>query len=521
MNSKIIRFLSIILLLFSFCAGSLFLQGKAAGARNQVFFIQLNDDTINPITAEFISHAIDQAEEQQGQCLILQLDTPGGLLASTRQIVKRILAANIPIVVYIAPSGSRAGSAGVFITYASHIAVMAPSTNIGAAHPVQMGGGGRKGRDKEFWEDLKEMLDKSAEEESSADKPEAGQEGKEQDKKEEEETAASEEKPAATTEEAAEDAQGKTQDTEEALEAGDLTPDENPMDTKILQDTVAFIRALAKQRGRNVDWAIKSVTKSFSVTETEALDLDVIDFIARDETELLEKLDGTPVDIRGGTVTLNTKDASVVRLEMNAREKFFNILANPNIAYFLLILGFYGLLYEVTHPGFGVPGIMGTIFLILAFYSMQTLPTNYTGLALLVFGLALLVAEAFVPGFGVLTAGGIISMFLGSILLFDSPEPIMRVSLPIIISMLATTAFLTIFMVHLAIKSFRKKAVTGQEGMRGAQGVVKKKISGGQDGKVFVHGELWNAVSDEPLEPGDKIIVEDISGLTLKVKKAA
>ncbi len=466
-----------------------FVPGNLSGApSNEVHVIQLNDDTINPVTAEYIINAISDAESRDAQCLIIKLDTPGGLLSSTRLIVKRILSAAVPVVVYIAPGGSRAGSAGVFITYASHIAAMASSTNIGAAHPVQMGG--KKGKQTDLWDGLGKLL-----EQASKKKKEVNETGKTAKRK---------------------DRKKKRQRVKEKSE--EIEADADPMSSKILQDTVAFIKSIAKKRGRNVEWAIKSVTKSSSITETEALELGVIEIIAQNDSHLLEELDGRAVDINGKKIVLKTKDAYVRHIAMEPRQKFLNILANPNIAYIFMILGFYGLMYEITHPGIGVPGILGAIFLILAFYSMQTLPTNYAGVALILLGLVLFVAEAYVPGLGLLTLGGSVCMILGSLLLFDSSVPVMRVSWPLILSFTGSTAGITIFLVRAVVSAHRRKALGGQEGLLGTKGEVQKTISAGQEGKVFVHGELWNAVADQTIKKGARIEVTAVDGMTLTVK---
>ncbi len=456
--------LKVIKLAFSFF---LILFGFATIARAEtVYEIRLQDDTINPITVEYISEAIDKATADNAQCLIITLDTPGGLLASTRSIVRKILSSDIPVVVYIAPSGARAGSAGVFITYASHIAAMAPTTNIGAAHPVQMGGPNRR--------------------DSWSEEPESE----------------------------------KGQESSDSTAQKDAEKDDDPMSSKILNDTVAFIKTMAKQRNRNAEWAVKSVTESSSITESEAKEIGVVEIIASDTQDLLVKLDGRTVDIKGKPVTLNTKEATVKVVEMDQRQKFFNILANPNIAYILLILGFYGLLYEITHPGFGIPGILGIIFMVLAFFSMQALPTNYAALALIGLGIFLLIAEAITPGFGLFAVGGLVSLILGSMLLFDSPVPIMRVSLSVIFSATAATAGITLLLVGAVIRTHRKRAKGGQEGLIGEKGIVRSSISKEHEGKVFVQGELWNAVADTSIPKGAKIQVESIDGLTLKVKKA-
>ncbi|MCK5014660.1 MAG: nodulation protein NfeD [Candidatus Omnitrophica bacterium] len=468
------------------CAGFFLLPAQTSYSvpANKVQMIELNDDTINPVTAEYIIESIDRAYQENAQCLIIKMDTPGGLLSSTRMIVKKMLTSKVPIVVYIAPSGSRAGSAGVFITYASHIAAMAPSTNIGAAHPVQMGGSAPR-RSGE-WDELKKLIE--------------------------------------DLREAKRITQEKKEEGEELVEEGvegeeELKADENPMESKLLHDTVAFIKAIAKQRGRNVEWGVDSVAKSASITSEEALEKGVVEILADSDEDLLEQLDGRGVVINGEEIVLQTKDAYIESIEMDSRQKFFNVLANPNIAYFLMILGFYGLLFEVTHPGFGVPGVLGIVFLILAFYSMQTLPTNYAGLALLILGIILLITEAYTPTFGVLMLGGLTCMILGSMLLFESTDPIMRVSRSAIIAFSLTTSAITLFLVRSVLMAHRAKVHGGQEGLIGGVGEAKTRFAPGKKGKVFVHGELWNAVSDEAIGKGDEVIVEEVEGLTVKIKK--
>ncbi len=472
-----------------------------ASPSNKVHIIQLNDDTINPVTADYIVGSIDRAVEENAQCLIIKLDTPGGLLNSTRLIVKKMLTSKVPIVVYIAPGGSRAGSAGVFITYASHLAAMAPSTNIGAAHPVQMGPGQAPRRKLERWDELKELIDELRKGRVEGEETE-NQEAESQEVERQE-----------VENQEAEKEEGDVQGVEE------IEPDASPMESKILNDTVAFIKSIAKERGRNVEWAVQSVVKSDSITNDEALEKGVIEIIAKNENDLLEKLDGRVININGQDITLETKKSYVEHIAMDFSQKFFNILANPNIAYFLMILGFYGLLFEVTHPGIGVPGILGAIFLILAFYSMQTLPTNYAGLALIILGLILLIAEAYTPTFGMLTLGGLVCLILGSMLLFDTVDPIMRVSKSSIFAFSLTTAGLTLFLVRSVIRSHRSRILGGKEGLVGEIGEVQKMISPSQKGKVYVHGELWTACSDQDIKKGEEVEVVSVQGLMIKVKK--
>ncbi len=444
--------------------------------QTRIPIIQLMDDTINPVTSEYITKAIDRAEQQQAPCLIIKLDTPGGLLNSTRSIVKRMLTSKVPLVVYISPSGAHAGSAGVFITYASHIAAMAPTTNIGAAHPIQYGK--EKSKESEDWDELKSFMKefkKTNEEKSLKDKSDKSSE--------------------------------------------ELEPDANALESKLLNDTVAFIKGIAKERNRNIDWAVQSVVKSESITETEAIEKKVVEIVAKDDLDLIAQLNGKVVTIDGQEITLNTKDAQPEYVAMDRRQKFFNILANPDIAYFLLILGFYGLIYEITHPGVVLPGVLGAMGMILGLYSMQTLPVNYAGLGLIFIGLILLVAEVFVPGIGALAFGGILSLVVGSLLLFDSVDPVMRVSFPSIIGLAMTAGVLSLILVRLVWKARGAKVVTGKEGMLAGDGIVHQEIKHGVTGKIDINGELWNAVSTQHIKIGEHVKVTQIDGLTLHVKK--
>jgi membrane-bound serine protease (ClpP class) len=426
---KVLIFLSI-LFLFPFVFGILGQTEEKA----PVFTVEV-DGIINPATAKFIVDSIDQATQQGAQCLIIQLDTPGGLMESMRIIVKRILTANIPIIVYVAPSGARAASAGVFITMSAHIAVMAPSTHIGAAHPVSLG------------------------------------EGKE----------------------------SKT------------------MGEKIVNDTVSYIKTTAKARGRNVDWAEQAVRKSVSITEEEAVKLNVVDFISPNLQDLLTKIDGKVFKFDGITRTLHTKGVQAQPIQMSWRDRLLDIISNPTIAYILLMLGIYGIFFELSSPGAILPGVVGGIFLILAFYALQMLPVNYAGLALILFAIILFIAEIKVVSHGLLAVGGVISLLLGSMMLFQSPVEYMRVSLSVIIPAVMVSAAFFIFAVTKAIHARLQKPTTGMEGLVGETGIATTNIS--QEGKVSIHGEFWNVISDQNIERGEKVQVIGIANLKLKVKK--
>jgi membrane-bound serine protease (ClpP class) len=400
-----------------------------------VFTIEV-DGIINPATANFIMNSIDQANKEGAQCLIVKLDTPGGLLESTRTIVKKMLASNIPIIVYVSPSGARAASAGVFVTMAAHIAVMAPGTHIGAAHPVTLGGEGKENK---------------------------------------------------------------------------------AMTEKILNDTVAFVKNIAKTRGRNADWAEKAVVKSVSITEDEAVKLNVVDFISPDLQSLLDKIDGKVLKFNDVARTLHTKGVQHKPIQMSWREKLLDVISNPQIAYYLLMLGGMGIFFELSNPGAILPGVVGGIFLILAFYALQVLPVNYAGLALILFAIILFIAEIKVVSHGLLAVGGVISLFLGSVMLFQSPVEYMRLSLSVIIPAVLVTSAFFIFAATMAIRARLKKPTTGTEGLVGEVGIVSTPIA--PEGKVSIHGEFWNAYSDQNIEKGDKVQVIVVTNLKLKVKK--
>jgi membrane-bound serine protease (ClpP class) len=454
-----------------------------AAQSNSVRVITINDDIINPVVAEYISGAIAQAEKEGAECLIIQLDTPGGLLASTRRIVKELLNADVPVVVYVAPSGARAGSAGVFITLAANIAAMAPSTNIGAAHPVDLGGEGEGWREaiKDLKQKMKEMERQQKGGKPEEDKPKAVEEKK-------------------TAEDGKEESTGST------------------MGDKVLHDTVAWTRAIARLRGRNEDWAVKAVTQSLSITQAEALEKNVIDMVCKDLKELLEKIDGREVQLPRGTVKLETRGVRIEYQEMTSRQRILNAISNPNIAYILMMLGFFGLLFEVTHSGAIFPGVAGAICLIVAFYAFQTLPVNYAGVLLILVALVLFILEAKVTSYGLLTIGGLVSMTLGSIMLIDTPYEFLRISNTVIFPVVFTTAGIVVFLMTLVIRTHARKSVVGQEGLVGMTGMAETDIS--PSGKVHVHGELWNARSSTPIAKNDKIKVVSVEGLTLVVEKS-
>ncbi len=420
-----------ILIFTIFAVSFLFAQANA----KEILLLKV-EGVINPPHAEYITKGIKKAHEIKAEALIIQLDTPGGLDSSMRDIIKEMLNSEIPIIVYVAPKGARAASAGAFITLAAHIAAMSPGTNIGAASPVAMGG---------------EKMDKTLAE-------------------------------------------------------------------KIMNDAVAYIKAIAKERGRNEQWAELAVRKGISSTETEALKKGVIDLLAEDLKTLLKEIHGKKVKTSIGEKVINTKDSKVSETEMSFRLKFLNFLSNPNIAYILLMIGIYGIIFELSNPGAIFPGVIGAVSLILAFYSLQTLPINYAAAGLILLGIILFVLELKFTSYGLLTLGGIVCFVLGSIMLFDTANPLFKLSLSVIIPVAIVTALFFAVLLRLAYKAHKRKPVTGVEELMGMKGYAKEDFVSGK-GLVMVHGELWQAISDEEIKKDEEVIVEKVEGLTLKVRK--
>jgi len=439
----------------------------APGATPVIHVIQIDNQIITPVVQKYVETAIDRAESEHAVCLVIMLDTPGGLMESARAIVKRIMNSEVPIVVYVAPSGSRAASAGVFITLAAHVAAMAPSTNIGAAHPVTLGGMGES-MEKVIKRAEKGELEKGVGE-GVADKREVVKEEQ-----------------------------------------------RSPTEEKILNDTVAWVTTIAKARGHNEKWAEKAVTESLSLTEEEAVKEHVVDFVAQDLPDLLSQLNGRTVQIKGTTVTLTTAGVAAVTFPMTRWQEFLTVIAHPNVAYLLMMLGILGLIVEFTHPGIAFPGIAGAICLLLALYAFQILPVNYAAVALLILGLALLAAEVKVVSHGLLALGGAICLTLGSVLLFQSPEPALRVSLSVILPMVLTLVCITLIVLNRAVRSLRYPVVTGAQGLIGEIGEAMTDLD--PEGTVFVHGENWTARTATPIPRGEKVRVVRVKGLSLEVE---
>jgi membrane-bound serine protease (ClpP class) len=401
-----------------------------------VFDVITVNSAVTPAAAKYITRSIQAAYDQGSDGLIIRLDTPGGLDLAMRDIVKELLNARIPIIVYVSPSGARAASAGVMITMAAHIAAMAPGTNIGAAHPVAMGIGGKM---------------------------------------------------------------------------------DETMAKKVENDAVAYVRGIAEKRNRNADWAEKAVRKSESITADEAKRIKVIDIVAKNIQELLTEIDGRKIDTAGGTVTLVTKGAVLNEREMGIRARILATLSDPNIAYLLLMIGLAGLYFEFSHPGAILPGVVGGISLILAFFAMQTLPVNAAGVLLILFSVILFIAEIKIVSHGMLTVAGVISLVLGSLLLFDSPIPALRVSFMVMIPTVVIVSLFFVAVVGLAVKAQMRKPKTGREGMIGEEGTAMTSIH--VTGKVSIRGESWNACSQDPIEEGQRVRVTGLKGLILEVER--
>lgn len=391
-------------------------------------------DPITPVTARLLQRHLDVGARQSESLLLIELDTPGGLDTAMREIVKEIFATPVAVVVYVAPSGARAASAGAIICLAADFCAMAPGTNIGAAHPVTLG--------------------------------------------------------------------NKIDPT---------------MDAKLVNDAEAYAESIARQRGRDETLARKMVRDSLSLSAEKALEGKVIDLIAKDRAELLQQLEGRQLVKNGRELLLQLQGAKVITAEMTTVERIRNVISNPNMAYMLMMLGILGIFFELSNPGVILPGVVGGISLILAFFAFQALPVNYAGILLILLALILFIAEIKVISYGMLTVGGIIAMVLGSLLLFESPEPWLRLSWSVILLTVLIAAGFFVLIVRKALSAQRRRPTTGREGLVGEKGAAQSQIA--PEGKVFIHGEYWDARSDEPIAAGETVVVEAVEGMELKVRK--
>jgi membrane-bound serine protease (ClpP class) len=416
---------ALIFLLTAFCAHA-----------NDIYTIRIQG-AIQPPVAGFVVESIAKAEKEGGEALVILMDTPGGLDTSMREIVKGIMDSSIPVIVYVYPSGARAASAGSIILLASHVAAMAPGTNVGAAHPVTIG---------------KEKVDKE-------------------------------------------------------------------MMTKVVKDAEAYVRSIAAQRGRNVELAAKFVKESASITANDALEKNIVNIVAENVDELLAKADGKTAETKKGKVTLRLKGKKVVEIEMPFKYTFLSYLSDPNVAYLLMMLGMYGILFEIYSPGAIFPGVVGGISIILALYAFQTIPISFAGVFLILLGVLFFILELKVISHGVLGIAGIVSIVLGSVMLIDVPKSVLAISWKSILAVAVLSGIFFFGVLSYAIKAQLSKVKTGKEGLVGERGVARSDVPVGGEGKVLVHGELWKAKSEESIGRGEKVVVTGVDGLVLIVKK--
>ncbi|NKJ47964.1 serine protease [Burkholderia sp. SG-MS1] len=474
----------------------------AALMRNSVVVIPVNG-AIGPASADFIVRSLQRAADEHAQLAVLQLDTPGGLDTSMRQIIKAILGSPVPVATFIAPGGARAASAGTYIVYASHIAAMAPGTNLGAATPVQIGigggeppaGGGAPGLPGRGVPGLPGAGSSAGSGSGASD--------------------SSASTPAPTT---------------SASEGAAL-----PLDTqstelrKQVHDAAAYIRGLAQMRGRNTDWAERAVREAVSLSAEDALAQHVVDLVARDVPDLLRQVDGRTIATSGGDVTLRTAHAPLATFEADWRSHFLAVITDPSVALVLLMIGMYGLFFEFANPGFVLPGVVGAISLLIGLFAMQMLPINYVGLGLIFLGIAFLIGEAFLPTFGSLGFGGVVAFVIGALMLIDTDVPGYGIPLPLIAAVVVFSVLFVLGVSRLALHARRRPVVTGSEGLIGSVGVVldgglsteHATASGAPEGWARVHGERWRVSSAAPVEAGQPVRVTARHGLMLTVVPVA
>jgi membrane-bound serine protease (ClpP class) len=449
-------------------------SSPSSGTNRTATLITING-AIGPATADYLTRGIASAEAANASLVVVAMDTPGGLDSSMRDMIQAILNSRVPVATFVSPQGARAASAGTYILYASHIAAMAPATNLGAATPVAIGGSGGLPSPPSPADDLPD------------------------------------------SDEGDETAEDEDAEAEEAAEP-DTPPLTTAMERKSVNDAVAYIRSLAERRGRNADWAERAVRLAESLSARQALEQNVIDLVADDLADLLQQLDGWTLEMNGVDITLETEGLLIERFEPDWRTRFLEVISNPTVAYMLMLLGIYGLIFEGYNPGAIVPGVVGAIALLLALFSFQILPVNYAGLALIALGIVLMFSEFLVPSFGALGMGGIAAFVFGSVILIDSDVPGYGVSIPLIVSIAVAGALALLGIVWFAMQSRVRPVVSGSEEMAGESAEALEDFE--NEGYVWVHGERWTARSDNPVTKGQRLRVTMVDGLVLHVEPA-
>ncbi|KAA8977040.1 nodulation protein NfeD [Halospina sp. K52047b] len=474
-----------LLLLF---AGALLLsvQAQEAGddgrapADVRVMTIQ---EAIGPAVSDWFLRTLADAEAQGADLLVVELDTPGGLSKSMRDMIQGILSSKVPVATYVTPRGARAASAGTYLLYASHVAAMAPATNLGSATPVQIGGGG--GQDEGGGSPFSLQADDGA--------------------------AAGETSKDGTAEGASEEGDGAS-----AGQSGDAG-NASAIEKKVINDAVAYIRGLAELRGRNADWAEQAVREAVNLSSSAALEKNVIDIRADSLEDMLAQADAMEVDVDGVMQTLTLADHRISRIQKDWRTEFLTVITDPSVAYILMLVGIYGLILEFYNPGMGVPGVVGAICLLVGLYALQMLPISYVGLALMLLGIGLMVVEAVSPSFGILGVGGAVAFVIGSVMLMDTDLPGYQIAMPVIAAFSVSTFLIMVLVLRMALQSTRKAVVSGSEGMQGTTAVAIRDFDGGV-GWVRVLGEIWQAHSADPVREGDVVVIQNVEGLKLTVR---
>ena len=458
------------------------LLSTSAAADGKVVVLQI-EGGIGVATAEYLSSGIEHAADQNAELVIIEMDTPGGLVSATRDIIQDILSSDVPVATYITPAGARGDSAGTYIMFASHIAAMAPTTHLGAATPVSL-----NGDDVTPGQEMEPPAQPEGDSETAAESESADSEG-----------------------------------TADETEDGEMEREPPPragsaMDRKVLNDAVAYIRGLAERHGRNADWAEAAVVDAATLTAEEALEMNVIDIVAENQGDLLDQINGREVKMENGMAAVDTESVTVERFEPNWRIKILSAISQPEIILLLGMVGLYGLMYEGWNPGAIVPGVVGVICLLLAAYASQLLPVNYAGLALIIVGVALMVAEAFAPSFGALGLGGIAAFVFGAIMMFDSGIPGFGISLAFVLGLAIVAAAAIIWLIGFALKLRKRGAVSGRGSIIGGIGTAMEDFT--DEGKIWLEGESWAAVSKVPIQKDQQVIVTAMDGLILTVKPA-